>query len=393
MPEPSRVADSRAGRRDFLVFGKPSIGDAEIAEVVDSLRSGWVGTGPKVARFERALGEYVRAPHVRCLSSCTASLYLALKVAGVTSGDEVITPAMTFLATPNAVEHIGATPVLVDVEPGTGLIDLAAAEASVTSRTRAVIPVHMAGRPVDLDALGAFAAHHGLTVIEDAAHAIGAEWAGRRVGAHGNLVAFSFYANKNVSTGEGGALVCPSAAMAERVRRLARQGLSEDAWSQFSRHGHVLPELEEPGFKHNMTDLQAALGLHQLSRLDASIECRASQWQEYDDALEPLPLTLPLQPAPGTRHARHLYQVLLDPLAPLTRDQLSQSLRERGIGTGVHYRAVHLHRYYRERYAIDPGSLPVATDISERTLSLPIGPGVTDDDLAYVIAALHDELG
>jgi dTDP-4-amino-4,6-dideoxygalactose transaminase len=367
VPERSRPPAFREARRDSLIFGRPSIGEAEIAEVVDSLRSGWIGTGPKVARFEAALGEYLGVPHVRCLSSCTASLYLALRLAGIGHGDEVIVPAMTFLATANAVEHAGATPVLVDVEPDTGLIALDAAEAAVTPRTRAV--------------------------IEDAAHAIGAELGGRRIGAHGNLTAFSFYANKNVATGEGGALVCPDAEQFERARRLAQQGLSDNAWARFNGSEPRGSDAGEPGFKHNMADLQAALGIHQLARLDESIALREAQWAEYDDGLASLPLTLPPPPAPGTRHARHLYRVLVEPEAPLSRDDLVLALRARRIGTGVHYRALHTHPYYRDRYAIDPHSLPVATDMGQRTLSLPLGPSVTPDDQADVIAALHDELG
>ena len=393
MPERSRPPAFREARRDSLIFGRPSIGEAEIAEVVDSLRSGWIGTGPKVARFEAALGEYLGVPHVRCLSSCTASLYLALRLAGIGHGDEVIVPAMTFLATANAVEHAGATPVVVDVEPDTGLIALDAAEAAVTPRTRAVIPVHLAGRPVDLGAVAAMAAVDGLEVIEDAAHAIGGELGGRRIGAHGNLTAFSFYANKNVSTGEGGALVCPDAEQFERARRLAQQGLSDNAWARFNGSEPRGSGAGEPGFKHNMADLQAALGIHQLARLDESIALREAQWADYDDGLASLPLTLPPPPAPGTRHARHLYRVLVEPDAPLSRDDLVLALRARRIGTGVHYRALHTHPYYRDRYAIDPHSLPVATDMAQRTLSLPLGPSVTPDDQADVIAALHDELG
>src|SRR4051812_18229415 len=237
MRERSRVRDPKARRPEFLTFGKPEIGEAEIAEVVQSLRSGWVGTGPKVARFERGLSEYVRTPHVSCLSSCSAALYLGLKLSGIQASDEVIMPSMTFVATANAVEHVGATPILVDVEPHTGLLDFQAAEAAITPRTRAVVPVHMAGRPVDQGALTAFAARHEVTVIEDAAHAIGAEWRGRRVGAHGHFTAFSFHANKNVSTGEGGALVCPDEALAARAGRLARQGVPSDAWTAFTERG------------------------------------------------------------------------------------------------------------------------------------------------------------
>lgn len=379
-------------RDEFLVFGQPLIGEAEIAEVVDSLRSGWIGTGPKVARFERELESYVGVEHVRCVSSCTAALILGMEVLGVGPGDEVLVPAMTFVASANAVEHVGARPVFVDCEPGTGLIDLDAAEAAIGERTRAVMPVHMAGRPVDLDRLNALRDRHGLLVVEDGAHAIGAEWGGRRIGSHGNLVAFSFYVTKNITTIEGGAVATPDPELAAEVERLALHGLSLGAWQRFSDVGFKHYEVVKPGYKYNLTDVQAALGLHQLARLDEWIDRRAQQWRRYDELLADLPLETPPPPEPGTRHARHLYAVLVQPDAPLTRDELLGRLHERRIGAGVHYRGVHLHPYYRERYGIDPASLPVATDISERTLSLPLSPKVSEADQDDVVAALREAL-
>src|SRR4051794_18539320 len=235
-------------RDTFLVFGRPLIGEEEIAEVVDSMRSGWVGTGPKVQRFERALEAYVGAPHVRCVGSCTAALILALRVLRIGAGDEVLVPAMTFVASANAVEHAGATPVLVDCEPRTGLIDLDAAERAITERTRAIMPVHLAGRPVDLDRLAALRDRHGLHVVEDAAHAIGAEWRGRRIGSHGNLAAFSFYVTKNITTIEGGALASEDPEIAAEVERLGLHGLSLGAWARFSDVGYRHYEVVQPGF-------------------------------------------------------------------------------------------------------------------------------------------------
>ncbi|MFZ1993901.1 MAG: DegT/DnrJ/EryC1/StrS aminotransferase family protein [Solirubrobacteraceae bacterium] len=376
-------------RESFLVFGSPTIGDAEIAEVVDTLRSGWIGTGPKVARFENMLAGYVGVDHARCMSSCTAALILALKVLGLGAGDEVLVPSMTFVASANAAEHAGATPVLVDSEPDTGLIDLDAAAAAVTPRTRAVMPVHLAGRPCDMDRLQAFAQSHGLAVIEDAAHAIGAEWRGRRIGSFGNLTAFSFYVTKNITTVEGGALMTDDRDVAERVERLALHGLSLGAWRRFSDEGFRHYEVVEPGFKFNMTDVQAAIGLAQLPRLDAWIDRRAELWERYDRLLADLPLRTPPAPEADTRHARHLYQVLLEPRAPLTRDELLQGLTDRRIGAGVHYRAVHLHPYYRDRYDLDPRSLPVASLISDQTISLPLSQGLSDSDQDDVVAALR----
>ncbi|MGA9858655.1 MAG: DegT/DnrJ/EryC1/StrS aminotransferase family protein [Solirubrobacteraceae bacterium] len=382
----------RGVRDEFLIFGAPTIGDAEIAEVVATLRSGWVGTGPRVHRFEQALCEYTGAPFTRCVSSCTAALILALEALGIGAGDEVLVPAMTFVASANAVEHAGATPVLVDSHPRTGLIDLDRAESAITSRTRAIMPVHLAGRPVDMDRLNALRDRRGLHVVEDAAHAIGAEWHGRRIGAFGNIAAFSFYVTKNISTVEGGALTTTSAAIAEEVERSALHGLSAGAWQRFSDAGFRHYEVIRPGYKFNMTDMQAALGLVQLPQLDAWIDRRAQLWERYDALLAGLPLQTPAPPDPDTRHARHLYQVLVEPSAPLDRDGLLEALNEHRIGTGVHYRGVHLHPYYRDRYGLDRTDFPVATDISERTLSLPLGPSVTDGDQDDVAAALRELL-
>ncbi|MGB9185372.1 MAG: DegT/DnrJ/EryC1/StrS aminotransferase family protein [Solirubrobacteraceae bacterium] len=380
-------------RENFLIFGSPTIGEDEIAEVVASLRSGWIGTGPKVGRFETMLTEYVGAPHARCVSSCTAALILALQVLGLGAGDEVLVPAMTFVASANAVEHAGATPVLVDSEPGTGLMDLEAAEAAITERTRAIMPVHLAGRPMDMDRLAALAQSHDLRVVEDAAHAIGAEWRGRRIGAFGNVTAFSFYVTKNISTIEGGALLTASAELAEEVERLALHGLSLGAWQRFSDAGFKHYEVVRPGYKYNMTDVQAALGLHQLPQLDAWIDRRAELWERYDELLADLPLATPPPAEPDTRHARHLYQILVAPEAPLDRDALLAGLHARRIGTGVHYRGVHLHPYYRDRYGLTGEDFPVASSISERTLSLPLDPKITTADQDDVVAALRELLG
>jgi dTDP-4-amino-4,6-dideoxygalactose transaminase len=377
-------------RKDFLVFGRPVIGEEEIAEVVDSLRSGWIGTGPKVQRFERMLEDYVGVPHMRCVGSCTAALVLGMRVLGIGPGDEVIAPSMTFVASVNAIEHTGAKPVLVDSDPLTGLIDLDAAEAAITSRTKAIMPVHFAGRPVDMDRICQMRDRHGILVIEDAAHAIGTEWRGQRIGTHGNLAAYSFYVTKNITTSEGGALATNDPEVAAEVERLALHGLSLGAWQRFSDAGFKHYEVERPGFKFNMTDLQAAIGIHQLPRLDEWIDRRAELWKTYDDLLSDLPMTTPPPPEEGTRHARHLYQVMVDDEAGVDRDSVLEFLNARKIGTGVHYRAVHLHPYYRDRYGIEADSLPVATDISNRTLSLPLAVDLTTDDQLDVVAALKD---
>jgi dTDP-4-amino-4,6-dideoxygalactose transaminase len=386
---PATAVDLRdRTREDFLVFGRPMVEAEEILEVVDSMRSGWIGTGPKVHRFERMLEEYIGVPHVRCVSSCTAALILGMDVLGIGEGDEVLVPAMTFVATANAIEHVGATPVFVDSDPVTGLMDLDAAERLVGERTKAIMPVHLWGRPLDMDRLNDLRDRHGLVIVEDAAHALGAELRGTRIGGHGNVAAYSFYVTKNITTIEGGALATDDPAIAAKVEQLSLHGLSLGAWQRFGDKGFKHYEVERPGYKFNMTDVQAALGLHQLPRLDEWIAVRARQWERYDDLLQGLPLDLPAGPDADTVHARHLYQVEVRPEAPLNRDQLLDFLTAQKIGVGVHYRGVHLHPYYRDRYGIRPEDLPVATRISERTLSLPLSPAVSEEDQLDVAGAL-----
>jgi dTDP-4-amino-4,6-dideoxygalactose transaminase len=376
-------------RDSFLVFGSPLIGQEEIDEVVDSLRSAWIGTGPKVERFERMLEDYVGVDHVRCLSSCTAGLILSLRALGVGPGDEVLVPSMTFVASANAVEQVGARPVLIDSVEDTGLIDLDAAEAAVGPSTKAIMVVHLAGRPVDLDRVAALADRHELHVIEDAAHAIGAEWRGQRIGAHGNVTCFSFYATKNVTTAEGGAVATPDRELADEIERLALHGLSSGAWRRYSDAGFRHYVATEPGAKFNLTDLHASLGIHQLPRLEGWIARRAELWERYDDLLADLPLVTPPPPGAEMRHARHLYSVRLEEDAGMSRDALLEALEAQRIGSGVHYLAVHLHPYYRERYGLEPDDLPVAHRISEQTLSLPLSPKVSDADQDDVVAALR----
>jgi dTDP-4-amino-4,6-dideoxygalactose transaminase len=345
-----------------------------------------------VHRFERALEEYIGVQHVRCVSSCTAALILGMKVLGVGEGDEVIVPSMTFVASVNSIEHSGATPVLVDCDPGTGLLDLDAAERAITERTKAIMPVHFAGRPLDMDRVNSLRDKYGVKIIEDAAHALGAEWRGRGIGSHGNLAAYSFYVTKNITTIEGGALATDDPEMAERVERLALHGLSVGAWQRFSDAGFKHYEVEEPGYKYNMTDVQAALGIHQLPQLDGWIDRRAELASRYDDLLADLPLDVPPPADPNARHAQHLYPVFVRDEAGISRNSLLEALVERKIGTGVHYHGVHLHPYYRDRYGIAPEALPVTTDMSARTLSLPLSPKVTESDQDDVVDALAEVL-
>jgi dTDP-4-amino-4,6-dideoxygalactose transaminase len=316
-----------------------------------------------------------------------------LVAVGLQPGDEVIVPALTFAATANAVIHAGGRPVLADVDPQTMCLDPRDAERRVTARTRAVIPVHFAGRPCDMGALGGLARRHGLRVIEDCAHAIETLYRGRHAGTLGDLGAFSFYVTKNVITAEGGMVTTADPGWAERIKVLALHGLSADAWKRFSDEGYKHYEVTEPGFKYNMTDLQAALGIHQLRRVEENLVRRRDVWASYDGAFADLPVFLPPPEEEDTRHARHLYTLLLDTdRLSAGRDEVQQALHRHRIGTGVHYRALHLHRYYQEALGYSRGDLPGAEWVSDRTLSLPLSPKLTDDDVEDVIVAVRRTL-
>jgi dTDP-4-amino-4,6-dideoxygalactose transaminase len=377
---------THAPPRPYLGLSAPQIGDEEIEELLDAIRSGWLTSGPKVQAFQAALEEYLHVAHVRCLSSCTAGLTIALRLLGIGPGDEVLVPSMTFVSCANVVEHAGARPVLVDSHPDTGLIDLEHAESLVTPSTRALMPVHLAGFPVDLDAVNDFRDRHGIAVIEDAAHAIGARWKGRPVGSHGNLAAFSFHATKNITTFEGGALAVPADAAAERAGRLSLHGLSRSAWARHGSAGPAAYEVTEPGFKFSMNDVSAAVGIHQLGRLDGWIARRAELADLYDQALADLPLAVPPRPPAHARHAHHLYIVRLDERTD--RDALIQRMQDAQIGCSVHFKAIHLYDHYRSRYSLRPEQLPVATRLSQSALSLPLFPAMTEGDVDHVASTL-----
>lgn len=380
-------------RDEFLVFGSPLIGQEEMDEVAAVLRSGWVGTGPRVARFEREFAAYQGVEHVAAVNSCTAALHLSLLAAGLGPGDEVITTALTFCATVNAIIHAGARPVLADVDPRTMNLDPERVREKITPRTRAILPVHFAGRPCAMDRLMALAGEHGLTVIEDCAHAIETEHHGRKAGTFGRFGCFSFYVTKNLITGEGGMVLCPDHDTVCRIKTLALHGMSCDAWKRFSDSGYKHYFVTQPGFKCNMMDLQAALGIHQLARLEACHRRRAEIWETYGRELAGLPLALPAPPAPDTRHAYHLYTVLVDPAAPVTRDGFLEGMTRRRIGVGVHYLSIPEHPYYREAYLWRPEDYPHAMDIGRRTVSLPLSAKLTDRDVADVVAAVRETLG
>ncbi len=370
-------------------FAPPVIGRGEIDEVVAALESGWLSTGPRVRQFEAAFAAYTGAPHALALNSCTAALHLALLAFEIGPGDEVVTTPLTFCATANVAIHAGATPRFADIDPDTWNLSPAAAAAVVTSRTRAVVPVHFGGRPVDVPAFRALADRHRLALIEDAAHAVEAVSGGRKIGVTADVTCFSFYATKNLTTGEGGMLTTAADAVARFARTASQHGISRDGWARYKEMGSPHYDVLFPGFKYNMMDLQAAIGLHQLAGLAARTARREAVWRIYDEGLADLPLGRPAPVPDGDVHARHLYSVLVGPAAGTTRDDLIAHLAARGIATSVHFRALHLHPYYQQRYGFTRGMFPEAERVSDRILSLPFGGGMSDDEAWTVVEALR----
>lgn len=386
--------NDKPGRVNFLVFGSPLIGEEEIAEVVATLRSGWIGTGPRVAQFEAGMSEYTGAKHAVAVSSCTAALHLSLLVLGVGAGDEVITTPMTFAATANAIIHAGAKPVFVDVNRETMLLDAEKIEAAITTRTKVIMPVHLAGRVCAMDEIQKIARKHGLFVVEDAAHCIEGRYRGRRVGSISDLTCFSFYVTKNLTTGEGGMVTTDNSEWASRLRTLALHGMDAHAYTRFSDHGYRHYQVVEAGYKNNMTDIQAAMGIHQLRRIETSWERRNQIWNEYQEALANLPVRRPAADESGIRHARHLYPVLVhQEECGKSRDQLLEYFTQHRIGTGVHYTPVHLHPFYRKTFGYGEGDYPNAEWIGKSTVSLPLSAKLEDGDVRDVVNILENFLG
>jgi dTDP-4-amino-4,6-dideoxygalactose transaminase len=384
------VGSIPARRSLFLPFSPPQIGEEEIQEVVDTLRSTWITTGPKTKRFETEFASRLGAPAALALNSCTAALHTALVTLGVGPGDEVITTPLTFTASVNVIEHVGARPVLVDVEPDTLNIDPAAVAAAITPRTRALLPVHYAGHPADLDPLRALARGHDVRMVEDAAHALPARYKGTPIGAGANPAAFSFYATKNLTTAEGGMLTGDPEFLA-RARVVGLHGMSRDAWKRYDQTGSWFYEVLLPGFKYNMTDIQASLGLCQLRKLERFQQRRREVVSQYHRAFAEEPALEPPVTRPDVEHAWHLYVLRLR-LEALTidRDHFIRELAQRNIGTSVHFIPIHLHPYYRDKYGFSPDAFPVAYDNYRRMLSLPLNPGLTDRDVSDVVDAVLD---
>lgn len=375
----------------FLPFHRSSIAEAEIQSVLQVLKSGWLTSGPRVKKFETAFALYTGSPHAQAVNSCTSALHLALAVSGVSEGDEVLIPTMTFASTGETVLYLNARPVLVDCSADSFHIDIREIEKSITPRTRAIMPVHYAGYPCDMDPILEVAEYHGLTVIEDAAHAFPASYKGRMVGTIGHLTCFSFYATKTITTGEGGMITTANNEYAERLRILALHGISRNAWNRYTAQGTWRYDILETGYKYNLTDLQAALGLAQLQRAEELRQRRAAIAAEYSRALASIEAFSPPREPNDESHAWHLYVIRVNPEAlRIGRDQVIDELKLRGIGTSVHFIPLHLHSLYQKHLGYRDGQFPRAEQHFATCISLPLFPAMSDEDVARVITALDD---
>ncbi len=377
-------------RENFLSFSLPLVGQEEIDEVIDALKSGWLTAGPKTRQFEQEFRTAFQTPGALALNSCTAGLHVALKVLNIGPGDEVITTPMTFAASVNVIEHVGAKPVLVDVEPDTLNIQPDAVQRAITNSTKAIIAVHYAGHPVELNALRSIASEYQLHLIEDAAHAVGAEFEGQPIGSGQNLTAFSFYATKNLTTGEGGMLT-GSQDLLDHARIVSLHGMSREAWSRYAAGGKWAYDIVEPGFKYNMTDIQAAIGLQQLRRFPKMQDRRRQIVEMYNQAFSRHAAFLTPSTRSHVTNAWHLYVLRLRAgEMTIGRDQFIQEMTARKIGTSVHFIPIHMHSFYRDKYGYHPDDFPVANAAYQSMLSLPLSPSMTDQDVADVIEAVLD---
>jgi len=377
-------------KKTYITFGAPLIGEEEIKEVVDSLRSGWIGTGPKVQKFEEVLKKYTNSEYALALNSCTAALHISLLVCGIGQGDEVITSPMTFAATANTIIHTGARPIFVDIDRESLNINPALIEKAITKRTKAIIPVHMAGRPCEMNKIMRIAKKYKLYVIEDAAQAIGAGYKGREIGSIGDLTCFSFYVTKNITTGEGGMITTARKNWAEKINIYRLHGMSKDAWNRYSDSGYKHYDFVYPGYKYNLTDIAAAIGIHQMAKIEKFGKKRKEIWDYYDESLKDLPIELPSKWPDYIKHARHLYTILIDrERANISRDEFTQEMHKSGIGTGVHFNPVHLHSYYKKRFGYKKGDFPNAEYIGERTVSIPLSPALTELEIKKIVRTIR----
>jgi dTDP-4-amino-4,6-dideoxygalactose transaminase len=387
------MAQGFVRRDDFLPFSRPTIRQVEIDEVVDSLKSGWLTTGPKAERFEKDFAAYTGFPHALALSSATAGQHIGLIALGLKPGDEVITTSMTWASTVNMVEALGGVPVFVDVHRDTLQIDERQIEGAITGRTAGIIPVHYAGAPCDMDPILSLAHRKGLWVFEDAAHGVGTRYKGRHVGCDDRLGVFSMHPIKNITTGEGGVLVTRDAELARRLRALRFHGLEKQAWNRYAEGGSPQVEITLPGFKYNFMDLQAALGIHQLASVDEFNARRRQLAALYEELFTAVPEIEPLAlPAYDHVHTRHLYVIKVLDAARIGRDAFIAELKARNVGAGIHFRAVHTQPYYAAKYPQWVGELPAAEWASQRLCSIPLFPLMNEDDVRYVVAAIKDTL-
>ncbi len=374
---------------EFLPFAPPDITEAEVKAVADVVRGGWITTGSEAKEFEKRFSEITRAKHAVAVNSCTAAMHLALEAIGINAGDEVIVPTLTFAASAEVVRYLDAKPVLVDVLPGDHTMDPAAVERAITPRTKAIMPVHFAGQACDMEPIMDLARRHGLRVIEDAAHAFPAYYKGKIVGSIGDITCFSFYATKTITTGEGGMAVTDNDEWAERMRIMSLHGISKDAWKRYTAEGNWYYEIVAPGFKYNMTDIAAALGLVQLSRAEEMLEKRRAVARAYTEAFKDNPAIELLDVRNFDEHAWHLFVIKLrDGVLSIDRNRFIEELKALGIGTSVHFIPLHIHPYYRDTYGYSPGDFPVALDCFKRSISLPIYSKMVEADVTRVIDAV-----
>ena len=379
---------------EFLPFHLPDIGEEEIEGVVDVLRSGWLTTGSKAKQFEEEFAAMVGVRHALAVNSCTAALHLALEAIGLREGDEVIVPTMTFAATAEVVAYFKARPVLVDCTRDTLNIDPVQVEKAITSRTKAVVPVHFAGHPCEMDQLLDIARSNGLFIIEDAAHALPARYRGKMVGTLSDITCFSFYATKNMTTGEGGMAVTDNSEWAARMRAMSLHGLSRDAWDRYSAQGSWSYEIVSPGFKYNLTDIAGALGIAQLRKSDRFWKARERLAWLYDEGFRDVPEIRRPTVVDDIQHAWHLYVIQIDSTRlRIGRNEIIETLKRQGIGCSVHFIPLHLHPYYRDVLGYRPVDFPIASSLFERIISLPLYPKMTDDDIRRVITAVTDVIG
>lgn len=388
--EKPAIEDEMPVRKEFLPVGRPFIGQEEKDEVMDTLNSDWISKGPKTKRFENDFKNYVGSKYAIAVSSCTAALHIALTALGIKSGDEVITTPLTFVATGNAILYCGSAPILVDCKISDFNIDAALLEDKITKNTKAIIPVHFAGLPCDMEKIQKTAGKYNISVIEDAAHAIGAEYHGKKVGSIGDVSTFSFYATKNITTGDGGMITTDNEELAAKMEILSFFGISSDAWQRYSPAGKINYDMVELGYKYNMTDIQAAIGIHQLKKLDRFIETRKRYAEMYNKFLSEIPEIILQENKTNVRHGRHIYPIVLKTeVLKIDRKGFIDAMRAENIGCGIHFVALHKQYYYKKRFNFNDNDFPNASYISDRIVSLPLYPRMTENDIYDVIKAVN----